>query len=54
MPATIIDEYKIFPLIMMMVVTVLTYPAVHWYMNLLSDFENITEAAALVRICMVP
>ena len=39
---------------MMMVVTILTYQAVHWYMNLLSDFENITEAAALVRICMVP
>ena len=38
----------------MMVVTIHTYQAVHWYMNLLSDFENITEVAALVRICMVP
>ena len=37
---------------MMMVVTIHTYQAVHWYMNLLSDFENITEAAALVSVCM--
>ena len=40
MPATIIDEYKTFPCIMMMVVTVLTYQAVHWYMSLPPDFEN--------------
>ena len=53
MPATIIDEYKIFPRIMMMVVTVLTYQAVHWYMNLPPEFENITEAAGLVSVCMV-
>ena len=53
MPATIIDEYKIFPRIMMMVVTVLTYQAVHWYMSLPPEFENITEAAGLVSVCMV-
>ena len=45
MPSTIIDEYKIFPRIMMTVVTILTYQAVHWYMSLPPDFENITAAA---------
>ena len=52
MPATIIDEYKIFPRIMMLVVTILTYQAAHWYMSLPPDFENITEAAALVSVRM--
>ena len=52
MPATIIDEYKIFPRIMIMVVTVLTYQAVHWYMSLPPDFENITEAAGFVSVCI--
>ena len=52
MPSTVIDEYKIFPRIMMMVVPILTYQAVHWYMGLPTDFENITEAAALVSVCM--
>ena len=52
MPATIIAEYTIFPRIMMMVVTILTYQTVHWYMSLPPDFENITEAAALVSVCM--
>ena len=52
MSATIIDEYKIFPRIMMLVLTILTYQAVHWYMSLPPDFENITEAAALVSVCM--
>lgn len=52
MPATIIAEYKIFPRIMMMVVTILTYQTVHWYMSLPPDFENITKAASLVSVCM--
>ena len=51
MPSTIIDEYKIFPRVMMMVVTILTYQALHWYMSFPPDFKNITEAAALVRVC---
>ena len=42
MPSIKIDEYKIFPRIMMVVVTVLTDQAVHWYMSLPADFENIT------------
>ena len=54
MPATIIDEYQIFPRIMIMVVTVLTNQVVHWYIIFLPDFENITEAAGLVIIRMVP
>ena len=37
---------------MMMVVTILIYQALHWYMNLPPDFENITKAAALVSVCM--
>ena len=34
MPATIIDDYKIFPRIMMAAVTVLTYQSVHWFMQI--------------------
>ena len=34
MPSTIIDDYKIFPRLMMFVVTLLTYQSIHWYMNL--------------------
>ena len=30
MPSTIIDEYKIFPRIIMLMITILTYQAVHW------------------------
>ena len=52
MPATIIDNYKVFPRLMMAVVTLLTYQAVHWYMSLPADFENITQAAGLVSVCM--
>ena len=34
MASTIIDDYKIFPRIMMLVVTILTYQATHWFMSL--------------------
>ena len=34
MASTIIDNYKIFPRLMMLVVTILTYQATHWFMNL--------------------
>ena len=34
MASTIIDNYKIFPRLMMLVVTILTYQSVHWYMSL--------------------
>ena len=48
MPATIIDNYKIFPRLMMGVVTVLTYQSVHWYMTL----ENPTlQQSGLVSVC---
>ncbi len=49
MPATIIDEYKVFPRIMMLVVTVLTYQSVHWYMSLP---DPSLEQSGLVSICM--
>ena len=49
MPATIIDDYKIFPRIMMLVVTILTYQSVHWYMAL----DNPTiQQSGLVSVCM--
>ena len=50
--ARTLDELKILPRLMMLAVTVLTYQAVHWYMNLPPDFENITQAASLVSVCM--
>ncbi len=48
MPATVIDNYKIFPRLMMGVVTVLTYQSVHWYMTL----DNPTiQQSGLVSVC---
>ena len=52
MPSTIIDEYKIFPRIMMLMITILTYQAVYWYMSLPDNYENITQATGLVSACM--
>jgi hypothetical protein len=49
MPATVIDEYKVFPRIMMAVVTLLTYQSVHWYMSLP---DPSLEQSGLVSICM--
>ena len=49
MASTIIDEYKIFPRIMMLVVTILTYQSVQWYMGL----EDPTiQQSGLVSVCM--
>ena len=49
MPATIIDDYKVFPRLMMLVVTILTYQSVHWYMGL--DDPTIQQSG-LVSVCM--
>ena len=49
MPATIIDDYKIFPRIMMAAVTVLTYQSVHWFMQIEAPT---LEQAGLVSVCM--
>jgi hypothetical protein len=49
MPATVIDEYKVFPRLMMLVVTILTYQSVHWYMSLP---DPSLEQSGLVSICM--
>jgi len=49
MPATIIDDYKIFPRLMMLVVTVLTYKAVLWFMTLP---DPTVAQSGLVSVCM--
>tara|TARA_R100001463_G_scaffold97562_3_gene152048 strand:+ start:389 stop:595 length:207 start_codon:yes stop_codon:yes gene_type:complete len=48
MPSTIIDNYKVFPRIMMGAVTILTYQTVHWYMGLA---DPSFEQSGLVSIC---
>ena len=37
---------------MMVVMTVLIYQAAHWYISLSPDFENVTEAARFVNVCI--
>ena len=49
MPATVIDDYKVFPRLMMLVVTVLTYQTVHWFMTLP---DPSVAQSGLVSICM--
>ena len=49
MPATIIDDYKVFPRLMMLVVTILTYQAVHWFMSLP---DPSVAQSGLVSVCM--
>ena len=44
-----LDDYKVFPRLMMLVVTILTYQSVHWYMAL----DNPTiQQSGLVSVCM--
>ena len=52
MQSTIIDEYKIFPRIMMLMIKILKYQAVRWYMSLQDNYENITQVARLATGCM--
>ena len=49
MASTIIDNYKIFPRLMMFVVTILTYQATHWFMSLPDPSK---AQAGLVSVCM--
>ena len=49
MAKTIIDDYKIFPRIMMLVVTILTYQAVHCFMS--SPDPSVAQSG-LVSVCM--
>ena len=51
MASTLIDEYKIFVRLMMLVVTILTYQAVHWFMSIPPE-DMTTQAASLVSVCM--
>ena len=52
MPSTIIDESKILPCIMMLMITIITYQAVHWYISLQNNYENITQAVRLASVCI--
>jgi hypothetical protein len=47
--AKIIDELRILPRFMMLAVTVLTYQAVHWFMNLP---DPSVAQSGLVSVCM--
>lgn len=49
MAATILDDWKVLPRLMMLAVTILTYQSVHWFMNL-ADPSN--AQAGLVSVCM--
>ena len=49
MASTVIDDFKIFPRIMMLVVTILTYQSVHWYMSLP---DPTIQQSGLVSVCM--
>ena len=49
MASTIIDDFKVFPRLMMLVVTILTYQSVHWFMSL--DMPSPSQAG-LVSVCM--
>ena len=49
--ARTLDELKILPRVMMLAITVLTYQAVHWFMNIPAE-EMSTQAAGLVSVCM--
>ena len=51
MAKNIIDDWKVFPRLMMFVVTVLTYQAVHWFMGLPPEAHT-TQSAGLVSVCM--
>ena len=47
--ASVIDQLKILPRLMMLAVTVLTYQAVHWFMTLP---DPSVAQSGLVSICM--
>ena len=49
MPATVLDDWKILPRLMMLAVTILTYQAVHWFMSL--DDPSVAQSG-LVSVCM--
>ena len=49
MPATVLDDWKILPRLMMLAVTVLTYQAVHWFMSLP---DPSVAQSGLVSVCM--
>ena len=49
MAKNIIDDWKVFPRLMMFVVTVLTYQAVHWFMSLP---DPSVAQSGLVSVCM--
>jgi len=48
MPATVLDDWKILPRLMMLAVTILTYQAVHWFMSLP---DPSVAQSGLVSVC---
>lgn len=49
MAATILDDWKVLPRLMMLAVTILTYQAVHWFMGL--EDPSVAQSG-LVSVCM--
>jgi len=49
MPATVLDDWKVLPRLMMLAVTILTYQAVHWFMSLP---DPSVAQSGLVSVCM--
>jgi len=49
MPATVLDDWKVLPRLMMLSVTVLTYKAVLWFMTLP---DPTVAQSGLVSVCM--
>jgi hypothetical protein len=47
--ASMIDQLKILPRLMMLAVTILTYQSVHWYMSLP---DPTIQQSGLVSVCM--
>ena len=49
MPATVLDDWKVLPRLMMLSVTILTYKAVLWFMTLP---DPTVAQSGLVSVCM--
>jgi hypothetical protein len=47
--ATVLDEYRVMPRLMMLAVTILTYQSVHWFMSIPTPTN---AQAGLVSVCM--
>ena len=50
MPATVLDDWKVLPRLMMLAVTILTYQAVHWFMGL--PDPSVAQSGRKTSICV--